>query len=408
MGCLNTGVILNNVVSRDVGVPVGASAVDAVNVLEGSDLRLALNDLHSETLISVPRDVAVDEPCTWVIGDETNGGPTVAGKHDNVTTGGVGGGEGGGVVVGAGASAQDPEVVTVEVDGVGLGKVGLDDHGDPLVGSGQRPDVLGVSPGGVALSDGHDGGVVPLGDEGLAVHGPQDGAGGGASGQGSLFVILRDKGADVDSKVRNKVGSVLIGARVIQVVRGGGRILSGGRVVSDNSENVVDIVVVRASLLRNGAHPEVSSRLGGGNNDIVTLAHADGDIRSLVRSDGNKVAGNDLHGVVVDGETEVGISGTVHKTHAVAGAGSEVDLEARTDNGSVVLSPGVGSVDEAVVELVMMLGLASYDAAWVVSRWSDSLQLGVRCWQPPASGRRLSGETNRSRRCDQGPHRSWQ
>lgn len=303
----------------------------------------------------MPSDVAVHDPGTWVVGDESNGSPTVLGKHDNVTTRGVGGGKGA-VVIGTGTCADDPEVVTVKVEGVSLSKVGLDEHGDPDVGVGQSPDVLSIGPRGVALGDSHDGGVVPLGNKRLAVHGPLDG---GANGQRGLLVILAADVADVDGQVRDKVRGILIGARVVEVVGGGGRLISGGGVVADNSKDVVDVVVVRASLLRNGAHPEVASGLGGGDNDIVTLTHTDGDAGGVVRNNGDEVAGDDLHGVVVDGEAEVGVSSTVHKAHAVAGAGNKVNLEALTNSGSIVESVGVGSVDEAVLGLVAMLAIVS-------------------------------------------------
>lgn len=352
---LDTRVILDNVLFGHIGVPVGASLVDAADVLEGSNLRLALDKLHGETLIGVPGDVAVHEPSTGVVGDEGNGSPSVLGKHDNVTTRVVGGLEGG-VVVGTGTCAEDPEVVTVKVERVGLGKVGLDEHGHPDVSIGQSPDVLGIGPRGVVLGDSHDGRVVPLRDERLAVHGPLDGS---ADGQGSLLVILAAEGADIDGQVRDKVRGILISARVVEVVRSSGRLISGGGVVADNAKNVVNVVVVRAGLLRNGAHPEVAGGLGGGDNDVVTLAHTDGDVGGRVGGDGDEVAGDDLHGVVVDGEAEVGVSSTVHKAHAVAGAGNKVNLEALANSGSIVVSVGVGSVDEAVLGLVAVLAIVS-------------------------------------------------
>lgn len=355
---LDTRVILDNVLVGGIGVPVGASLVDAAVVLEGSNLRLALDELHGETLIGVPGNVAVHDPSTWVISDESNGSPSVLGKHDNVTTRAVGGLEGA-VVVGTGTCAEDPEVVTVKVERVGLSKVGLDEHGHPDIGIGKSPDVLGIGPGSVAFGDSHDGRVVPLRYERLAVHGPLDGS---ADGQGSLLIVLAADVADVDGQVRNKVRSILISARVIEVVRGSGRLISRGGVVSNDSKNVVDVVVVRASLLRNGAHPEVASGLGGGDDDIVTLAHTDGNAGSLIRGNGDEVTGDDLHGVVVDGEAEVGVSSTVHKAHAVAGAGNKVNFKALANSGSIVESVGVGSVDEAVLGLVAMLAIVSEGA----------------------------------------------
>lgn len=54
---LNTGVILDVVIGCGPGVPVGAGVVDVGNVLESGNLRLALDQLQSETLIRVPCDV---------------------------------------------------------------------------------------------------------------------------------------------------------------------------------------------------------------------------------------------------------------------------------------------------------------------------------------------------------------
>lgn len=93
----------------------------------------------------------------------------------------------------------------------------------------------------------------------------------------------------------------------------------------------------------------LTSRLRGGDNDVVALAHSDAEVGSVVGLDGHKVACNNLHGVVVDCEAEVSVSGTVDQAHAVASASDPVRLEARADNRTIVLGPGVGSVDQAVV-----------------------------------------------------------
>lgn len=294
--------------------------------------------------------------------------------------------------------------MAVKVDRVGLGKVGLDEDGHPDVGIGESPDVLGIGPRGVALGDGHDGRVLPLRVERLAVHGPLDAS---AEGQGSQLIVLAVDAADVDGQVGDKVRGVLISARVLEIVRGSGRLISGRRVVADNSQNVVDVVVVRASLLRDGAHPEVASRLSGGDNDVVTLAHANGNTGGLIRGNGDEVVGDDLHGVVVDGEAEVGVSSTVHKAHAVAGAGDKVDLKALTNSGSVIESVGVGSVDETVLVLVAMLALVS-GCAYGGREGDASLQLAGRRWQLAKPGQEQSAQTSRSGRRDRDPHRSLQ
>lgn len=142
-------------------------------------------------------------PGARVVSDPGQSQPTVRGEHGGIAAGRVDGGERvGGVVVGAVAGAEYPKVVAVQVDGVGLGKVGLDDHEDPLIGVGQGPDVLGGGPARVALADGQDGRVVPLGDERDVVHGPLDA---GAEGQAGLLVVLGSHGAHVDGDIRDQV-----------------------------------------------------------------------------------------------------------------------------------------------------------------------------------------------------------
>lgn len=54
---LNTGVVLDVVIGCGPGVPVGASVIDVCHVLESGDLRLALDQLQSETLVGVPCNV---------------------------------------------------------------------------------------------------------------------------------------------------------------------------------------------------------------------------------------------------------------------------------------------------------------------------------------------------------------
>lgn len=54
---LNTGVVLDVVIGCGPGIPVGAGVVDVGHVLESGDLRLALDQLQSETLVGVPCDV---------------------------------------------------------------------------------------------------------------------------------------------------------------------------------------------------------------------------------------------------------------------------------------------------------------------------------------------------------------
>jgi len=100
---------------------------------------LALKELHTKPLTDVPRDVAVHEPSAWVVGREREHDPALAGQEGDVATRWVGEVEVahvGGLVEDAGASAEDVEVVAVEVDRVRDGDFGavglLDDPVGPL------------------------------------------------------------------------------------------------------------------------------------------------------------------------------------------------------------------------------------------------------------------------------------
>lgn len=54
----NTGIVLDNCICRDIGIPVVASVVYDGVVLQCIDLRVSLNQLQGETLISVPSNMA--------------------------------------------------------------------------------------------------------------------------------------------------------------------------------------------------------------------------------------------------------------------------------------------------------------------------------------------------------------
>jgi len=53
-------------------------------------IRLSLHDLHSQTHTCVIGNVAVNEPCAWIVCLECNDDISVRGKQDNVTTRGIG------------------------------------------------------------------------------------------------------------------------------------------------------------------------------------------------------------------------------------------------------------------------------------------------------------------------------
>lgn len=200
--------------------------------------------------------LTVHDPGAGVVSVPSKGDPSVRGKHGGVAARRVGLVDGGRlVVVSTAARAEHPEVVAVQVDGVGLGEVRVDDHVDPLVGGREDPGVLLRAPGGVAVRNGHDAGVGPLRDEGDIVHRPLDSV---AKAQAGRLIVLVRGGADIVGQVRNHVARVLVLARVAQVISSRGRVFGRCAVVSDNSQDVVDVVVVGTRLLRNGAHPEVA------------------------------------------------------------------------------------------------------------------------------------------------------
>lgn len=90
----------------------------------GIDLVWALDELHGQTTLNVPHNVAVHEPGTWVVGLEADDGVTqrraraATSEHDCVTTGRVDEVEGADVGECAEAFAEDGHVVTVQMHGV--------------------------------------------------------------------------------------------------------------------------------------------------------------------------------------------------------------------------------------------------------------------------------------------------
>ena len=162
--------------SRGVGRVLVALVLEGVgeSVLGSWDLGWTLQELHGETARGVPRNVAVHEPGTWVVGDEANDGVALASQHGSVTTRWA-------IEVQRAdqargemtlALAEEGKVVTVQMHWVGCEELVLDDEVDPLVGT-LRDDgnVLSIRVGGVG------GGVCGLGklleswEAGVDVHG---------------------------------------------------------------------------------------------------------------------------------------------------------------------------------------------------------------------------------------------
>lgn len=298
----------------------------------------------------MPADVAVHEPGTRVVGLEGHDEVAGGGKHSSISSGRVGGVEGDGAGVGAGALSQDEEVVTVKVDGVRDGQSGLDDEVDPLVCLGELDNSIIGLPAGGAVDDLEERRVGPVDEHGGAVEVPLEETSGVLADGGGLEVVpvgVIDRLGEVGDEV---VG--LIVARVGVVVgRGGGG--ADGAGVGDDTLDVVGAVVVRAGSLGDGAHPEVVGGVGlvGSDDDVVALAHAHVEDGGGVGRDGDKVGSDDSHGVVVNHELPVGVDGSVDESHAVGGTGGPGHVEAGTGLGGVaVIAVDVGAVDETVVE----------------------------------------------------------
>jgi hypothetical protein len=121
----------------------------------------------------MPTNMTMHQPRARIIRNKRQHQISVCGKHRDIATGRVDVVQRLVVVVdeGAGAGAEDVEVVAVQVDGVrdgrGDGRDGLDYPEGPLVGFWEGNDVGGGWEGGVVgvVEDCLEGGVGPLGDD---------------------------------------------------------------------------------------------------------------------------------------------------------------------------------------------------------------------------------------------------
>ncbi|TKW55332.1 hypothetical protein CTA1_12764 [Colletotrichum tanaceti] len=333
------------------GPPRVARVGEGGLVGDGGDLAVPLDELHREALGGVPADVAVHQPGARVVRvpghDEVAGGR----QHGGVAAGRVVRLERHVARVGPLALGEDPEVVAVQVDGVRDGEGGLDDEVDPLVGLVELDDGLLLLPGLVAVDDGLEGRVAPVDEHAGAVEVPLEEAG-LVLADGAGLELVPVGGRDGLGHVGDEVVRLVVAAVLVEVA-GGGRDVDGAG-VGDDAPDVVDSGVVGAGRLGDGADPE---GVGGGglvgvDDDVVALAHGDVEHGGLVGDDGDEVGGDDLHGVVVDGELPVGVDGGVDEPQAVGGAGGPGDVVAPARLGRRVVVDGVdvGAVDEAVVE----------------------------------------------------------
>nr|POE87368.1 hypothetical protein CFP56_29957 [Quercus suber] len=176
---------------RVVTVPGGALAVEIRRVrVDALDRARGLEELHRESFVRVPRDVAVHEPGARVVGLEGEGEPAAGGQHGDVAARWVVVVQGLGVgrLPGRGAGAEDEEVVAVQVDGVrhvdGEGRAGglLDHPVRPLAFGGERDDVGVAREGGATRPDGFQGRVRPVDVERGAVDVPVEREGSVCSG----------------------------------------------------------------------------------------------------------------------------------------------------------------------------------------------------------------------------------
>lgn len=117
--------------------PVCTSPLHLCKSVLGLDFRLAFQELDAKTSGNMEGDVAVHEPCAWVVRLESKDQVAVGGKIGCVATDGIVSLQGRNVAVPDCVFflREDVEVVAVKVDGVGKGWVGavlLDDPVLPL------------------------------------------------------------------------------------------------------------------------------------------------------------------------------------------------------------------------------------------------------------------------------------
>lgn len=225
---------------------------------------------------------------------------------------------------------------------MGNGKVSVDCQVEPYVCVRQlNHRVVGVKLGHL-IQDLSKSRVGPVDQHRGAVQGPLEDT--VRDSDGSFFAGGGGRISDSLGDVGNQVGSFIIARVRVVVTRGGGCSYSVG--VSDNTTDVVRVIILGAGRLRNGSDPEVVSDRGlvGSNDNVVALSHTNVENSGVVWLDRNEISCDNLHGVVVDGELEVGIDSTVNQSHAVGSSRSERDVEPRP---SVIVN--VGAVDETSV-----------------------------------------------------------
>lgn len=119
-------------------------------------------------------------------------------------------------------------------------------------------------------------------------------------------------------------------------------------IVVNDPANPVRILILTTKCIRNSPQPEIASDISliSRNDDIVSLAHADGNRLGGIGRDRDEVGGNDSEGVVVNRKVKVGINGAVDETDPIRATGGQ----GRLPVGAGFVEPHVCAVDEAGVE----------------------------------------------------------
>lgn len=157
---LDSRVLDGKELCRSIAVPRAAGVHKCTGIGHGDgNLGLSLHELHGEALRCVPRDVAMCQPRSWVIFLKGNSEVPVGWERCNVTARRVGEVPVGvGSVEDGGLLADDPEIVSVQMDWMSDSEAGvvLNDPNSPDISGGcnaERVDVVIRGPDGFVVED---------------------------------------------------------------------------------------------------------------------------------------------------------------------------------------------------------------------------------------------------------------
>lgn len=145
-----------------VGAEAGTLVLKGLAASIWEDVARSLNPLQCETTVNVPHDMAVHQPHPWIVRLEANNSvarrvawTSGTDEHSGITTGRVDEVQGGNQIRCPvdGALAQQAQVMSVQMHGVGCEELILNDEVDPFV---RRAQGNGIGDQGAiaALSDG--------------------------------------------------------------------------------------------------------------------------------------------------------------------------------------------------------------------------------------------------------------